>query len=815
MKDMAKSQALKRFGVGVLLMFGMAFGLMAQQVTVRGKVLDGSDRSPLQGVTVVVVGTQMGLNTGEDGAFSFDVQRQNEIKIMFRYVDLPADTTVIVQTEAGKDDYEIEFVVGAAKNVLFDPVVFTANKNEQNVSKLTGSFDVIGPKKVDMQISHDIKDALQQNSGVDIIDGQPSIRGSSGYAYGVGSRVLLMLDGLPLLSPDAGIAQFDMIPTDNIAQIEVMKGASSVLYGSSALGGVINVIMADAPEKPKTSIRLRGQAYDAPRDKRLDWDGSDFAKNAGINVFHSRKIGRHDLVGLVDFWHDTGWKQNTQSTQGRFQIMTKFRPKAVPGMTWGINTSARFDSSSTFIFWDSYYPSDTLVTFGNDTIFNSLGALSGSQSRRSQLNLRMTLDPYIKYLTKGGGVHSYRGRMLRSSNTNDTNQSNYNAMYFNDYNYSATMLDGRMTWVVGGTFSYNTARGDTVYQGTHKATNLAGYYQMDAKLSSKWSVALGGRYDTWHIDDTINNSSPIFREGINFEPTKGSNFRASFGQAFRSPSIAERYLSTNAGGLLISSNPQLQVEKGYSAEIGYRQGFMVGKDKRSLFGYLDAAAFMMDYDNMIEFGVQVPKTFVFGSTPVFAAKNYSHARITGVEVTALAQYTRDKFHLDLNGGITHMNPVNKNPGIDSLQVDLLNTVGPQDSALTYAAIGMLTALNSPETSTFHRTDNPAVLKYRSKWLNRASATIGYGRWNFTCNYRYKSRILAVDQFLYVGVSGSADWDRTHAGSFSIFDFILSSQLTNSLQLSLSAKNAFNEEYTVLPGNIGEQRSCAFQMKYVF
>ncbi|MBP6722306.1 MAG: carboxypeptidase-like regulatory domain-containing protein, partial [Bacteroidia bacterium] len=189
------------FALAVLFFLGMTVSLVAQQVNIRGRVIDGTDKSPIQGVTVIVVGTEMGMSTGEDGNFSFLVNSAPEIKLLFRYVEFPSDTTLVVKTETGKVNYEVELVTGEGKQVLFDPIVFTANKGQQNISRLSASFDVIGAKKVDMQVSHDIKDALQQNSGVDIIDGQPSIRGSSGYAYGVGSRVMLLLDGLPLLSP--------------------------------------------------------------------------------------------------------------------------------------------------------------------------------------------------------------------------------------------------------------------------------------------------------------------------------------------------------------------------------------------------------------------------------------------------------------------------------------------------------------------------------------------------------------------------------------------------------------------------------------
>jgi outer membrane receptor protein involved in Fe transport len=150
-----------------------------------------------------------------------------------------------------------------------------------------------------------------------------------------------------------------------------------------------------------------------------------------------------------------------------------------------------------------------------------------------------------------------------------------------------------------------------------------------------------------------------------------------------------------------------------------------------------------------------------------------------------------------------------------VQVDLLHTVGPQSNPNNFASFGLVSAMNTPADSPFHRSDNPRYLKYRSKWLNRASITVGYSRFNVTCNYRYKSAILGIDQFLYIGVPGTADWVLSHPKGANLFDFIVSGQLSKAMQVSLSAKNAFNQEYAVLPGNIGEQRAYAFQVKYVF
>ena len=67
------------------------------------------------------------------------------------------------------------------------------------------------------------------------------ILGVEGWSFGAGTRVLVLVDDMPLISGDAGQVQWKLIATENINQVEVIKGASSALYGSSALNGVINI----------------------------------------------------------------------------------------------------------------------------------------------------------------------------------------------------------------------------------------------------------------------------------------------------------------------------------------------------------------------------------------------------------------------------------------------------------------------------------------------------------------------------------------------------------------------------------------------
>src|SRR5690606_34288653 len=131
-----------------------------------------------------------------------------------------------------------------------------------------------------------------QTPGLNIMDGEPQIRGGSGFTFGVGSKVSVLIDDMPMLSGDAGRPEWGFIPVENIEQIEVTKGASSVLSGSSALSGYINIRTAYPKSKPQTKINLYSGFYSRPQaDSATWWDDYPFIH--GMNFLHSRIIKKN------------------------------------------------------------------------------------------------------------------------------------------------------------------------------------------------------------------------------------------------------------------------------------------------------------------------------------------------------------------------------------------------------------------------------------------------------------------------------------------------------------------------------------------
>ena len=816
----------KRLSIALMLIIsGIFLKAQAQQVTVAGIVKDKNTKETMPGVTVFCEADKTGAYTDDDGKYEMKVTRRDTVRIVFKLEGYD-DYTLEIIPKPGKSSFEGNILLSEPiKESSIGGVVITAGKYEQDLAKVPQSMTTIKPQAIDIQASNDIQKVLEQTPGFTIKDDQPDIRGSSGYAYGVGSRVMVMLDGLPLLSADAAFPQFDMIPTDNIAQIEIMKGASSVLYGSGALGGVINVITSDPGNKPRTSIRLKSTIFDAPANPKLDWDGTSSAYIASAHIFHSRKIGQNfNLTILQDLVKDSGYRKGTDTEQARWMVMTKYSPKNVPGLSFGANASYKVDSSGTFLFWGGYEPDSATRTYNfttlagtsgspvTDTVFvgGALTAMPGTE--RMQKNERIGLDPFVKYLTEKGNLHSYKGRLLVNKNINNTGQSFTGYLYYNDYQFMRTIWKNKVNFTAGANYTYSFADGDSLYGGDHYAHSGALYAQLDGRFlgepgEEKLNVSLGGRYEYITFDGEYTVNAPIFRAGLNFEPRRGTNFRTSFGQAFRAPSMAERYTTTSAGGLVISPNPELRPEYGYSAELGARQEFFVGDKNtgRFMLGFLDVAAFTMNFKDMIEFGFQDANVQVVPDIviePIFSAINLSNARINGLEITGFASAHLGKWNFGLNGGITLIDPQN----LKATEPDSLLQFDPLDEDFN-----LFDALN--DLAVYE--DNPEFLKYRSKTMYKATVSVGYDKWLLTCNYRNQSHMINVDQFLLVAVPGTAEFRNKHPNGYQVFDFILGYNFAPGSTISLHADNAFNEEYIIIPGLMAEQRRFTLQYKYVF
>ena len=143
---------------------------------------------------------------------------------------------------------------------------------------------------------------------------------------------------MPLISGDAGQAQWSLIATEKYHQVEVIKGASSSLYGSSALNGVINIRTAYPGNEPETKgVNFHHGFYDDANKKSLNWWGKrNFNRIYGVDFLHKRKIKNLDLVVGGFALEDEGYDYDEIIDRKRVNFNTRYKDQKIEGLSYRI-----------------------------------------------------------------------------------------------------------------------------------------------------------------------------------------------------------------------------------------------------------------------------------------------------------------------------------------------------------------------------------------------------------------------------------------------------------------------------------------------
>jgi outer membrane receptor protein involved in Fe transport len=425
---------------------------------VKGIVTDKSNNESLPGALVTLnktKGVATDINgvfiiSAEVGAYSINCDLLGYTKFTSQ-VDIKVLDTVFVNIQLGNG------------NQLLDEVVVSAGKFEQKLSDVTVSMDVIKPALVQNKGITNLDAIINQVPGVVVSDGQASIRGGSGYSYGAGTRVLMLVDEMPMITADAADIKWNYLPIENMEQIEVIKGASSALFGSSALNGVINMRTAYAKDKPQTMVSLFGASYDAPQRANLKWWKGTSQTQRGVNFSHSEKIKNLDIVLGGHVYDDDGYRYLETEKRARFNANLRYSFKKIQGLQIGLNTNMMQTTGGLFFLWQ--HADSAYIPYGH-TI-------------QTFKNIRFNIDPYVTYFSKKGGKFSLRTRYFLSNNVNSTNQGSRAELYYNELQYQKKFKNN-LTTTFGFVYTEQQVMADSLY-GRHTGHNYAGYAQFDYK----------------------------------------------------------------------------------------------------------------------------------------------------------------------------------------------------------------------------------------------------------------------------------------------------------------------------------------------
>ncbi|MBP6977345.1 MAG: TonB-dependent receptor [Bacteroidales bacterium] len=748
-------RSLQRFLIPPVFLVSTLLTL-GQGVTIHGKVTDVTTSEQLVGVNIVVDSTT-GISTDTEGKYEMKLgpgwHQLNFSYIgyisVIRTVQLPANENLTL-------NIQLEPLI-----IELGEAVVSAGRFKQKLSDVTVSMQVIKPDYIQQTNTINMESVISQMPGVDVMDGQANIRGGSGYSYGAGSRVMVLVDDLPMLTADVNEVKWNFLPVENIGNVEIVKGASSSLYGSSALNGVINLRLAQPGNVPSTRMSVYSGMYCKPSNESMAWWWDSNPVFTGASIVHLRKIGSFDLVAGAYALGDQGYREEDYEERFRFNVGLRHHPVRIEGLSYGVNANMQEQRTCDFLIW---------MDADSGAFLQQQEAVSPTKG------FRINVDPYANYYDAKGGRHSLRTRYYKTYNRfdeEDQSKNNGSEMYYGEYQYHREFVR-KWYWTAGMAGSY--AKTDAELFGDHYSSNIALFTQLDKKFMERLSASLGIRWERYTLDRTDDESEPVIRAGLNYQAGAFTYLRASFGQGYRYPSIAEKYTSATLGSLNIFPNPDLQPETGWSTELGLRQGWKLGR----WMGYADIAAFWMEYQDMMEFtfGVYLPDSVTMPTLDDlgFKSLNIGHARIAGVDLMVGGSGKFLKQPVRFFAGYTYMDPVD-------LSADTLEN---------------------------------NILKYRFHHEVKGDVQWDYKGFSVGISLVYNSNIERIDEAFEEKIlgheifKGLKRYRQENDKGFLIFDARFAYQITTHIRMALHVKNLFNKEYMGRPGDIQPPRNICLE-----
>jgi len=590
------------------------------QGVVRGTVRE-QQGAPIRGASVVIPGTTLAVRTDLDGRFRIPNVSAGTVRLHAAAVGYNrADTTVAL---TGGDSTTVDFTLSFAPLAL-PPVDVISDKVPHFGDRPATSVTQVSEQDLDRRAVGTVDEAIDHAPGVQFVNGQVNLRGSTGYVQGLNSRVLMTVDGVPMNQGDRGGINWDLLAVDDIESVEILKGAGSSLYGSAAFGGVVNITTRDIPNGLHSRVRITGGMYgDPPHAIWRFRDSPGLHGSADVSVSY----GNDEMGGKISAGdrHSDGYREQDQQDHLHFAGKGRWQPAENTRVdlsgAWAVN---RYDVP---LSWCSRGECDdrgqVFQPFKVDT--TELGARTDSRKGYLAAQVRRIVSPQLAWVA--------RGSWLRTHFT-DVRRSTTEFGIGNRFGAEARMeahLEPARTVVVGAEATFSDVTSDIF--GSHSQSEFAAYGQSDQRVGPL-RVTGGARLDLMAVDGGSLTAFASPRVGFTLPTDRrggegardGGVLRASVGRGFRSPTMAERFVRTVALGFQIVPNPTLRAETAWSFELGHTSAPLLR------FMRLDAAVFWTEARDLIE-----PQVLLIPpDTVVIQLQNVVRARIAGVDASIIA-----------------------------------------------------------------------------------------------------------------------------------------------------------------------------------
>lgn len=455
-------------------------------------------------------------------------------------------------------------------------IVIIATKTEAYQAKIGSSTTVIDKEDIKKSGKKSVQEVLRDVCGVTVIQ-----RGSLGGLTNIylrGSKpghALVMIDGVEVNDPMATDRSFDFahLTTDNIERIEIIRGPQSTLYGSDAMGGIINIITRKGKGKPEINVSFETGSHNT------------FKESAGISgdtekINYSIYASRLDSEGISRA-RDGSEKDNYKNTT----VSSRFGYNVFDGAD--LNLTLRFTDAETDID-DGAYEDDP-----NYTIWNRgfISKLDFSQKINNLWEYKLSFsynDVRRKYRDEQDSTDTTED--MQSWYKGDNKKVEWqNNLYVADWDIITTGFEYEEER--GSSASRDAIWGDSRFERT-TAESKGYYFQNQLEPCKDLFVTSGLRVDDHQLfgaEDTYKLSSAYIVSQT------ASRLKASWGTAFKAPSLYQLYSTENYGGGSIG-DPNLRPDKSKGYDYGFEQSLFDNKITFGLTYFYNKFKNMVDYD---------------------------------------------------------------------------------------------------------------------------------------------------------------------------------------------------------------------------
>jgi iron complex outermembrane receptor protein len=355
-----------------------------------------------------------------------------------------------------------------------------------------------------------------------------------------------------------------------------------------------------------------------------------------------------------------------------------------------------------------------------------------------------------------------------------------------------------------------------LYPSQHVNYNSAAYVQGEFNYKIV-SLQAGLRYEVAGLDSVFEKSQPVFRSGINIHAAKATWFRASWGQGYRIPSVAEKYLADPfTNGIVIIPNDTLHDEKSWSSEIGFRQGFKILDWKL----FLDASLYYSQYKDFIEYQPGFYPNVDSHGNQLFPDSDERYGELIGIKPINIQNARLGGYELDLitNG---KLGPV----GVDILAG--YTYTYPTSLVDTPGSYSLRDFWRDMFKYNFTRITNPTaqshLLPYQQRQLFHADIQVNYWRAYLGTTLSFVSdpenannqEYNALALFLYHDPDALSDYLAQHSHGDFIVDIRAGVKITQHFKMGFIVKNLTNRIYELRPGKTEPIRNYTLQFGYTF